>query len=87
MKIERLELLLQLEKKKGKQRVKDACALAKANLEEMLARCDQFHRRSLDNIQKELYQASKVSTADALEQLRQTKFYQKSVQALNEFEY
>ena len=87
MEIERLELLLQKEKIKGKQRVKDACDLAKANLEDMLARCEYFHRTSLANIQKELHRASKVSTVDALEQLRQTKFYQKSMQALNDFEY
>ena len=87
LEIQRLQLLLQLEKTKGKRRVKAACAGAKVNLEEMLVRCDQWHKRSLDNIQRELYQASRVSTADSLTQLRQTDFYLSSVQALNEFEY
>ena len=66
LEIQRLQLLLQLEKTKGKRRVKAACAGAKVNLEEMLVRCDQWHKRSLDNIQRDLYQASRVSTADTL---------------------
>ena len=56
-------------------------------MEDMVARCEYFHKTILANIQKELQRASKVSTVDALEQLRQTKFYQKSMQALNDFEY
>ena len=43
--------------------------------------------RSLDNIQRELYQVSRVSTADSLTQLGQTDFYLSCVQSLYEFEY
>ena len=87
LEINRLELLLKQEKIHGKRRVKEACDLGKANLEDMVARCEYFHKTILANIHLELQRASKVSTVDALQQLRQTKFFQKSMQDLTDFAY
>ena len=84
LEILRLQKLLSLEKIDSKRKVKEACDLGKANLEEMAVRCEFFHKTILATIHAELQRASKVSSVEAMQQLQQSEFFKKSMKDITD---
>ena len=78
-----LKKQLTLEQMDSKRRVKEACNLAKFSMEEMAVQCENFHRTLLSTIYGHLQQASKVSSEEALQQIKQSEFFKRSMKDLS----
>ena len=84
LEILRLQKLLTLEKINSKRKVKEACDLGKASMEEMAVRCEYFHQTILSTIYAQLQRASKVSSVDAIQNIRQSEFFKQSMKDLTD---
>ena len=78
-----LKKQLALEQLDSERRVREACNLAKFNMEEMAVECEKFHRTLMSTIYGHLEQASKVSSEEALRQITQSEFFKRSMKDLS----